>query len=320
MKKIIIVLLFSSFTYAIKGVIKALEVPLYLKNSSDSQILQNKRKGEIIFVNENSLNDDFYKTITNDGHDAYVNKKYVKLIHGNVNEFEENIGMFNDPTDYILEEPLPHSYPFSNRVREKASASLNINQGNGSYYDYPIRVKREQINPKAGVQLRYLSRASFDVENRLYYGFQLGATTSKNEFELEGTIFTTETQAIYQGGPVVTYTFYRRKKFEIDTSIHFSLNYHQVFVKQQSIPKNKKEERGFSGFSVSAVLSTLFIHKDIGKNNDFDFVHGPSLNYSPGYSLTTSAPGDIEEFWDTNQTHSPTKLSLSYSFGVMFRF
>jgi hypothetical protein len=320
MKKLIICLLFFNLTHAIKGVVKVLEAPIYLEEDENSVVLEKYRKGSVIFINDNSLNNKFYKTISQSGNDAYIRRDYIKVIYKDLRELEQNITMKEDPTDYILEEPLPSSYPFSSRKKNKAAASLSFNHGNSTYYDYTSPIHREQINPAAALELKYTRRASFDVENRLYYGFQIGARTSRNEFQLDNKVFTEETQSVFQGGPLVTYTVYRRKTFEIDSTIHFSFNYHRNMVSQEFTQSNEFEEKLFSGFSTSAVITTMFVHKDMGKNNDFDFVHGPSMEYSPGYSLSTSTPSVFKNAWDSNTIKFPMKISISYSLGVMYRF
>lgn len=320
-KKLLLALLLASPVMALKGVVKVLEAPILHENNDDGIILQEVRKGRVIFINENSLeNSYYYKTVTRDGRDGFIHKDYVKLIYKDVNELDDNIAVVDDPTDYIIDEPLPERYPFASRRTNKAMLNFNYGQGISSSYDYSQSREREQINNAAAMELKYLRRAKFDLENRFYYGFHLGARTGRNEFQLASEVFSTESHLTISSGPIVSYTFYRNVGFEIDTSFQFSFNFHKNYVKLEDIPNQELEERGFSGFSLSGTLSTVFIHKEILNNRNLDFIHGPAINFNLPYSLKGSAEADIPALWSDTNFDVESEATFAYLVGILYRY
>jgi hypothetical protein len=320
-RRIIVSLLLTSPVLALQGVIKVLEAPIQYKQSEDSPILQEIRKGTVIFINENSIeNDLYYKTVTRDGMDGYVLKDYVKLIYKDANELDDNIAVVDDPTDYIIDEPIPADYPFAPRRTNKAYIHFNYGQGTSSSYNYSSTREREQINNSASLELKYLRRADFDKENRFYYGFHLGGKTGRNEFQLSNEIFSTETHTTFSAGPVVNYTFYRAVGFEIDTSLQFGFNFHKSFVKIEDIPNNEAEERSFNGFSLSGTLATVFTHKEIFDSRNLDFIHGPAINFNMPYNLTNSAQAEVPRLWTSDNFKVETEFTFAYIAGFMLRY
>ena len=319
-KKVFLTLVISQLTFAITAVVKVLEAPAHIKEDDNAPILQKFRKGNVIFINDNTLNNTYYKTITTAGQDAYIRNDYVKLITKDLNELSNNISVENDSTDYILDEPMPDNYPFSSRKKKKAIANIDFAQGSGAQYKYPNQKKREYVSPSTSIDLKFLTRAHFDYQNRLFYGWHMGGTTEKNEFELSNSLFTAETLLVLRAGPIVSYTFYRKKYFEIDTSLSFSLNYHRLFVRQEDIPKAEREERLFTGFSLGSSVSTLFIHKDINDSSTIDFIHGPSIHLSTGYNLKSNTKESIGRLWSGDSYSTPAKITMAYGLGILYRF
>ncbi len=321
MNKFLISILFSLNTFAISGVIKVLEAPILYKKNESSTTLMSVRKGSVIFINDNSIdNDVYYKTITKDGMDGYVLKSYVKLIHNDLDELDENITMNSDPTDYIIDEPLPENYPFTHSRAKKALMNINYGQGISSSYGYNRPREREQINNSASMEMKFLRRPKFDLQNRFYYGFHIGAKTGRNEFQFTDRNFSTETHASFSAGPVINYTFYRRETFEIDSSFQLGFNYHRTFVQMQDIVNDEEEERTFTGLSISGSLSTLFIHRGFAGNRYIDFIHGPAINFNLPYTLSASAPADIPASWSQENFSVSSEVTFAYVAGIMYRY
>jgi len=320
-KKATLTVLFSFSSFALQAVVKVLEAPIQHKKSSDSIILQEVRKGSLVFINENSIeNQYYYKTVTRDGADGYIHKDYVKLIYKDVNELDDNIAVLEDPTDYIIDEPIPSSYPFSPRRTNKAYINFNYGQGVSSTYKYSKSREREQINNAAAMELKYLRRAEFDLENRFYYGFHLGGRTGRNEFQLTQNVFATENHVTLSAGPVVNYTFYRAVNFEIDTSFQFSFNYNRSFVKQEDITNDLREERTFTGLSLSGTLATLFTHKEIFKNRNLDFIHGPAINFNLPYALSADTETEVPSLWASDELSVASEVTFAYIAGFLYRY
>lgn len=321
MKKLIFLTLFCFQSFALKGVVRVLEAPLYHKKDVNSPILMNVRKGDIVHIHDNSLDGStFYTTLTRDGADAFIPKEFVKLIHHDSNELNKNIAYRNDPTNYILDEPIPDNYPFKGREIYKAMMNLNYGQGINGSYNYSNNIEREQVNNTIAFDLRYLKNPSFDVKNRFYIGFHFGGRTSQNEYELEDSIFTQEQSLNLTLGPVATYTFFRRESFEIDTGIQFGFNVTRRYVKQEDIPNSESEERSFNGLYIDGAIFTSFIHRNKFNTSNVDIIHGPSMRFHLPHTLRSATGGELERLWNSDDIEVKADASFSYNLGILYRF
>ncbi|EQC44671.1 hypothetical protein [Bacteriovorax sp. Seq25_V] len=322
MKKILATLSITANIYAATGVVKALEIPILIAEDESSSILQMKRLGEKIHIHDNSLDSDsdYYLTLTRDGREAYVSKKFIKIIRKNIQELETNIALENDPTDYRLDEPMPESYPFKIYSHNKALIGFNYGQGTVNTYEYGNQVTREQFNPTLALDIRYLRNPSFDKTDRVYYGLHFGGQTERNEVQVTENVFSQESHMKLFIGPSFLYTFYRRNSFEIDFNVDASFNYQRSFVSQERTSTNESEEREFSGTFISMKMGANFIHRRIFDTPDLDFYHGPQLSINSPYTLTTSTPAEIAELWPSDTFNIQADFALSYSLGFTVRY
>jgi len=322
MNKLFLAIYFSTNTYAATGLVKALEIPLLSEPNDNGPILQTKRLGEKIHIHDNSLESDtdYFLTLTRDGREAYVNKKFVKIVRKNLLELENNIAYPNDPTDYRLDEPMPESYPFKIYSHNKAIIGFDYGQGTINTYEYSDQVKREQYNPTIALDMRYLRNPSFDKTDRVYYGFHFGGQTERNEIQVSENVFSKESHLKISIGPSFLYTFYRRNGFEIDFNVDASFTYQRSFVSQERVSTDESEEREFSGTYISMRTGVSFIHRRIFDSPDLDFYHGPQLTINSPYSLNSSTSAQIEELWPSDSFAVQADFALSYGLGFTVRY
>ncbi len=119
-------LLFLPYAFAAKGIVVALDVPLFSVPNNKAPVIQYVRKGDLIYLHSSALEGDlikkepqdtkgFYKTLDNNGHDAYISKKFVNiLLEGFIEIRQPRTLDENDPTDHRLAEPLEPHYPLLN--------------------------------------------------------------------------------------------------------------------------------------------------------------------------------------------------------------
>lgn len=322
MKKLFSCLLLSSNLMAATGVIRALEVPLLLEEKDDSTILQKIRMGQKIHINDNTLDteSEYYQTLTRDGMNAYIKKSFVKMIYRSEREYSEKIHLAEDPTDYRLEEPMPDAYPFKDVLNNKASMYLNYQNSTESSYDYSGDRTREVYNPTYTLSLKYMRNPKFDYTNRVYYGLYFGGQTEENDFQIGSNVFAAERHIKFFLGPTFQYTFYRRRFFEIDLSVDLAFNFQRTFVKQEDTSNNTAEELEFTGYFLSSKANVLFVHKDPFNTRHFDIFHGPNISVNMPYTLTSSTPIQLDNFFNKTSYQVSSEISLGYYLGFTLRY
>ena len=174
-KKIITLLLiiFINSAMAIDAEVIVLEAPLLAAPDQSARTLQRVRKGKKLFINSNQLNNSqwqmnynvdsngeplpqnkentlFLKTLTTAGEDAWISKKFVKVIYNDEREDQLQMNPYAsyDPTDYRIEEPLPDTYPLIDPRKARAYMSFGIGPAAKSGFNYGTTVLEEQIGNK----------------------------------------------------------------------------------------------------------------------------------------------------------------------------
>lgn len=94
-----------------KAIVTVLRAPLHSAPNLKSKVLLYRRKGELIYIHPQHFHRDplnrpepdteFYKTMTDTGHDAYIQKPFAFLLTKDARELEP-IRLQQDPTDYRL--------------------------------------------------------------------------------------------------------------------------------------------------------------------------------------------------------------------------
>lgn len=302
------------------GMVMVLEAPLLKSPSTNSPVLQVKRRGKIIYVNPSSIRDEetkFYKTLTRDGQDAYIEKRFVKIFFHTVRELEQPLlSMKKDPTDYRLSEPLLEGYPISSNKTLLSSFALHYGTTEKTNYQYPNLVEKESFSSAIGASFNFLKRANYDKTNRFYYGIQTSFLNQKSEFILPGNQYSSESQANIGLGPMVSYAFYRNETYDLRLQGGFQYNWIRRLVSQEA--GETAEERLFSGYNISSNMELLIQRKGVFKSDRLRFSGGIRANANLPYTLSSATPIEISELWNEQQDTISQSLSITATifFGI----
>ena len=177
--KNLLIFFILSYTYksfALEGVVRVLQTPLFEKRSINSKIKQYLRKGKKIFIVDfetstnptkinyenpyernffevTTSNEEFFETIDRNGEKAYVLSKHLKVIYKDERELVRI--RKKDPydsTDYRLEEPLPRTYPISIPNRYRSILAYTFGPQRKINYPYLETIKGEKFKPVKGVR------------------------------------------------------------------------------------------------------------------------------------------------------------------------
>lgn len=320
--KLFIALLLSITTLATTAIIRVHEAPVLDRPTSDGLILMRVRKGREIYLHPNHLNDaNYYVTLTRDGRKAYINKRFVKLVLNNDSEDIGNtIYVKNDPTDYVIDEPLPERYPLKGFPNKRAQFDFILKKGMSSRYGYTSNIERESSGFSGTINIKYLRPANFDDSNRLYYGFFGSVSTEQNEYLLTGDIFTKESSAQYALGPVVSYTFYKRQYFEIESMLQVGLNFQRTFISQEDNINNLSEEKLFSGINFNLRLSINLSHKKVFNSNSTYFYHGPVIDIRLPSTLESDGQFTHSQLWSSPSLSTSLEGTFGYNLGITYRY
>lgn len=322
MIKILIILLLSFNTLATEGIIRVHEAPIVSTPDVNGKILMRVRKGQKIYLHTNHLNEDnYYITLTRDGRKAYIRKDFIKLILNNDSEdLGNSIYVKNDPTDYVIDEPLPEAYPLKGYPTNRAQVDLIYNQGATSRYNYSSEVQRESTGFEGSLNIKYLRPASFDEENRLFYGFFGGVSTGQSEYLLNGEIYTKESSTNFTLGPVVSYTFHKRQYFEIESMLQVGVNFQRRFISQEDDINNIGEEKLFSGVMFSLRLAVNLSHKNAFDSKNTYFYHGPVIDIKLPSSLSSDGQYEYNQLWSSDSIATELEGTFGYNIGITYRY
>jgi hypothetical protein len=338
MKKIIILLFFiiSLPVFAGKGLVIVLNSPLYQEESSNSKIVQFIRKGEEIFIHDQHFTkpeyeydpikvqnfnqvdqSDFYFTIDKNGNEAYVPKKYIKLITVNKRDLRSPISYKEDPTEYRIPEPLPRDYPLLTKSRERGSMNVFMGAQEKVNYAYNSSIIREEQLLHRGIEIQYASKQKNDLSERAFFGVSFFAQFDDSSFDLLDGRSTTEIKRQYGLGPLVSYEYYRGDKWSHDLTGVIYLHSHIAYVRQIGIDEVNDEEREFSSYMITPKLELKSIYRDIYENTDL--VMGSAINFILPHSLSKNAEADVTSFWneaENDRVVYPANLNLSFFLGI----
>ncbi len=323
-----------------EGVVTVLEAYFLREPNLTSQIVQTVRKGQKITIHgkhfldnplapqAHSLEDlrkigwderddhpDFYLTVDKSGRDAYILRKFVKLITGDVREFSQNITPFNpDPSDYRIKEPLSESYPITEAIHKQHQVLLAMGPDLKTKYPYPNNVLQEQYSLRKGFTIAYGRKADWDKENRFYFGGMGYFLTSQSDFVLDNGISSREIKNQVGLGPYITYTTWRKANYQISFQGALSLNANRVTIAQKS-GGERFRFRNFYGLSLTPRLSSFFQIRDIVPNGNF--LMGIDFQIHTPHQLRPSTPSDDSLRW---RTESPQDDVFAIPFSTQWNF
>lgn len=278
--------------YAAEGVIIALEAPLISSPNESGKVVKVLRKGDKIYLHKKhdglspyeidytpelsakydkiDQNSDYYTTLDNLGNDAYIQKKYVKLILNDTREFDTPLSVTpHDDTDYRITEPLIDTYPFFVKNLFRAELASMFMAPEKDSYQYKITPKNANESAGAGAVLNYLRKIPFDKTNRIYFGGSLSYYYSSSYYDITSTIATLENNNLFQIGPMIQYDIHRTERGRITISAGINLTYYLKMINAVDI-SIEDQSRG----QANATLYSLYL----------------SPNASAGYHLKTFIP------------------------------
>jgi len=305
------------------GIITTLDAPIVRDMTIDSPVILTARKGDKIYIhNKYFINgpldvvykaDDqqtaedlkdletedgyekFYETIDKNGQTAYISRYYVKLITTDIREFSQAVTPFNpDPNDYRPAEPLPVNYPIVSPEDHRAKLSFFVGPDLKSNYNYDLVLTQEDFSNRYGFDISYGRKASWDNENRFYFGGIFQGWTSQATFTLFDDRKATENRSQIGIGPYVSYDPWRFENISLTLQGSLMVNLTRNLIKQVD-PTGFNEERLFSGISLSPRLSSYFQMKT--ETLGVDIVGGMDVQFYLPQNLTSSTQPEAG-FWN----------------------
>ena len=320
--KILTALFITLQVYSFYGVIRVHQAPILQIPDELSRVLQYKRLGTKVYLNKNTLTDSkYYETFSRDGTKGYIEKRFVKIIFNDVRELEKNISFKGeDPTNYILSEPVPDNYPFESPNNKKADINFNYHFAHKSSYEYGRDKVRESTNPILAFELGLKRRPLFDLEDRFYYGIIFSVQTMVNEYGFDDRFFSEESHALLGIGSTFSYSFYKEEKFSIESNLKLLANYQRTFVEIEDLNNATKEELDFSGINFMGMTSLTFTHKNLFGNKDFSLIHGPGITFRLPYEMTSETSLELYSMLDQQNYSSSFQAEFSYSVGFSYQY
>ena len=345
MKKIL-ALLFIRLTakaFGLEGVVIVHEAPLLEKPEINSKVLQIAHLNDVVtvhpkhdrdngnkaeykeydFINISEVETDgYYHVMTKSAEDAYIPKRYLKIVYNDERESRFDAHAFaNDPTDYRLEEPLPKDYPLFIQERRRAIAFFSTGPGRKMNYKYRTPILNEKFSSHKGFQLHYLFKVNFDKFDRFYFGPYFRFMNQQNKFTLTDQTSTQETRALLSGGSKLNYDIFRGEDYRFNIGGGVNLNWDRLIVQQRTFA-GLFEERIFQNLYFSPVLTADFHYLDLFPN--VDFVVGFEIEVTPSSILKTDSKISVEDLWNQDQNLDqvvvPFGAQYTLNIGVLSKF
>ncbi len=323
---IIIIAIFNiTSAFAFDAIVIVLEAPLLKEASLSSSVLQTLRKGEHLYV-PSDLGDlsnlpEFISTYDRSGNEAFIPKKYIKIITNDIDEEQMPIAFEGrDPTDYRLEEPIPRSYPFSDYSFLRASVSLMMGNNLKAPYDYNNYYSTQSYSMESGARIAISRKISFDEFDRYYFGLLAIACSVNNRLTFTNNIESSENRSILRIGPVITYDTFKTNQYRMTVGAGFTYNYHRSTISVQG-DLSAKDQRIFSGASFSPLANLFFQKIDVLPKTDL--IGGADLNLYLPHTEKTSDPQSVPEVWNakaSDQLSTALKIQVSLFLGFQFKY
>lgn len=257
------------------GIVVSFEAPLLDRPSLyGSQVIQMVSRGDKIFLHSQDIRQSndivdgkyaqgFFKTLDRRGEDAYIERRFVKVIYNDKRELQSSIRPYknHDPRDYRLEEPLPDFYPFVEFEKYKTQLSFALGPSQRAIYPYPQKTIREDYRVRRGLSFMFGRRIPSDKSNRFFLGGKSHLLFQTSELFFEDfNIESKESLAQWGVGPYISYTFLRSENYYFDIYGAATINYHRLLIQMRD--PQFAENRLFTGFSLTPQLGTQIVYPD----------------------------------------------------------
>lgn len=339
---LILLLLIPFEVFALDAVVSVLETPLFKTKDINSPVVQYKRKGDVIKIHP-SLNDDlrydymkpkkfledekfaynndeFIPTFDRLGNIAYVLRDHVFIYFEDDREVAQS-SLKKDPTDYRLQEPLPDTYPLKKKTGYRGQLMLGASAPFNESYPYPHSVKNEGYTLPMDVTLNFMKKASYDIQDRLYFGVSLNLATHENSFILTNNNTATEKAYRFGIGPIVSFDAYKSNSTRLTLMTSVLVNLFHQFDITQTDANNTSEMRSYRGYSLTPRLNALYTFIDIVPH--LDFFIGTSVEANIGGNFKVDRGSRHANWWQDPGSDSfkpKTNFNVSASLGLQARY
>jgi hypothetical protein len=319
---LLLTLLSSTNAKAMDGIVIVLDAPLLKEPSLHSQVMQRIRKGQRVFIpsevlKENTL-PEFIPTFDRAGNRAYVPSRFIKIVTKDMREYEQPITLAErDPTDYRIEEPIPETYPFGNYDYVRASASIFIGNNTQASYAFEPSYDNQDLGNDVGARIVVARKVTFDAFDRMYFGIIGSLSSTQNSAEFKNQSQTSEDQTLFRVGPILTYDLYKSSDMRFTFGGGFTYNSHKSLVGVES--QGLSEERVFTGYSLSPLLTSTFQFKSMVPHTDF--IAGADISAFLPYTLKAETDAELPDLWnEIDDIKSDFKLQASLFFGLQYNY
>jgi hypothetical protein len=344
----LLVLIISSSLYAGEGVITVLETPLFSAPSKKSQILQYKRKGDTIYINEESFREDvfsehftntkeellkthtdyqrsypdvlfrgefkrryknFYRTLTRSGREAFIIKDHVFLSYNDKRELTQEV-IEKDPTDYRIEEPLPDNYPLIGETGYRGQVLFSIGTPTDQPYPYSQSIRDTGFDFNKEVSFVWAKQVKYDVSKRFFFGGEFHIMSGKTSY-ITKDINATESQVRVGIGPYLTYDLFRRDRHTINIQGSIVFNFYDS--------KEVKQKFSTETSSRSVTYLSRYFSPKIGLSYHLSDIIG-DLDLITGVKAYMHSPHTYEQTETSNEEVWVPKYKVGYSLEQSYFF
>lgn len=296
MVRVFIVLLISFNLFAYKAVITVLEAPLFRQKDMNSHVIQYARKGDEIYIHKTDNSEEFFKTLTRTGDEAYILKDHVYVYYESSRELDQ-FPTEHDDTDYRIPEPLPEKYPIRQLTGFRGQFFINFGSFNNESYNYDESVLDSSNDSYFSMHFLWSKEAELDLSKRFFFGAFFTVYNSTTTYLLANNK-STENNVKIGAGPYLSYDVWKNNKHML--TLFSSI---QVYLFDRlTIEYANESNYKYSAISLGIFNGLNYAYRDfIG---DFDFISGVSANISP------------PKTYDNDE--SPLSGSLNSSFKTRF--
>lgn len=318
-------ILFSFSAQALDAIVIVLEAPLLAAPDLQSKVLQTLRKGEHLFVpnSKNEIDDmpDFLSTFDRAGNEAFIPKKYIKIITDDEREVASTIRYKGeDPTDYRLEEPIPKTYPFNDLGYFRASFSITRGNNAEKPYVYDPAIASQDYSMESGARVCVMNKVNFDRFDQYYFGLLASTETITNFFLFKDLSAAQEKKSLLRVGPLITFDAFKNRHYRLSFGGGFTYNIHKSTIGVVG-PTGDYEQRLFSGFSFSPLTNLTLQRTNILPYTDL--LAGVDLNFYLPHTEKTTDTISFPDLWSkqaTDQISSPFKAQVAFFLGVQVKY
>lgn len=224
----------------------------------------------------------------------------------------------NDPTDYRLEEPLPEGFPLSEREKKKASALFTMATHSKSSYKFDQPLIDESFDTAYGIELIYMTKVSYDLFDRFYFGTKFGFENNDVELGFQGGDTVKQSMGRYSAAPYISFDIYKTEHSRISAHASIAVTYHRAYMTYEAA-NEQLEERVFSAWGFTPELGASWQWVDVIPK--VDLVLGASLIAQPAVELAP-ASSPVASFWNEEDDVLRMKSGLraNFALGIQSRY